>query len=138
MKKEKRKKFGTIKQTCMSSTPFCGLHKSVCPQTFIPNLCPLRSLFLCPSALLRLACFLSDPVSFFLSLSPSPLSLFLSPLPLSSHLDLIDRANSPSAIKDSLDFVCTCVLVCAKHGRPKYKQPPIKRRFQQTIQAYIH
>lgn len=49
---------------------------------------------LCPS------CFRSDlPLRLCLSSSLTSLTLFLSTLPLSSHLDLIDGGNSPSARK---------------------------------------
>lgn len=52
---------------------------------------------LCPS------CFRSDPrLRLSLSSSLTSLTLFLSTLPLSSHLDLIDGGNSPSARKDSV------------------------------------
>lgn len=95
-----------------------------CSPSFIPKLLSLRSLSLRPVSR-----------AFFLTLPPS-LALFLSPLPLSSHLDLIDRVNSPSAIKDPLDsvHVLVCVCVClAKCGRPKFKHLP--NRFHQTTRA---
>lgn len=84
--------------------------------TSLPHV-SVRHVILFPLILLLLLTSVTSPsfllfVPVCLSLSVSLTSLFLSPLPPSSHLDLIEKVNSPSAIKYSLDSVCVVVCWC--------------------------